>query len=360
MFTLTSAGLALIVAALLGLYLRKAVVFTKTATLTVIGDISNEKPLSVLYPGWEVIFWPFRRKKATIPTTQDTHNIDKLKVSCLVHDPIGDNDSEFRRDALGELETKEISLTWKFRFWLKSQLSKTDRAHLKGRSIRFSLSRQLTTFFELVKINADGSLDLTKMKERLKDIIHAELAKKAQSLHLYAGVNFTTPARGAARATPTTPARLATPEIDHMKEVEQIARLMCLELRLPVEIIKLERNSPFEALGPAGVEIKRRTALAIKLDSDVLEARARLQVAIVEVKTAKAKGDAIVVEQNLIAKAYGLTALPAAAKLKALLDLDTLKVYRKMAESGSSQFVIMPDMLGKIGAALNAFTGGTP
>lgn len=346
---LTIIGIAVVILGLLGWYASHAIVITKTATVTVIGDISNERPLTILYPGWAFIAWPFQRVKQRISTAIRTDNVPKLTVTCMVDDPVNAGQSHYRKDALGKLETREISQAWQIHFWLNSELTPEWRTFLRSKRIRVSMSAQLTKCFELVQFKADGSMDITALQERVKDIVHTALAEESQNLQLYAGINFTTP------ATETTPA------INHMKRVEETLRREILALNLPVRIISLERNAPFEALGEAGKAIDRRTATAIEMEAKVLEEQTALRVAMIAVDTEKAVGDKLIVRLQKLAEAYGLSKLPPAAQLQAKLDLEAMDVYRAMAKGGNSNMVIMPDMLGKIGAALTSFgKGGTP
>lgn len=351
---LTIIGIGIVLLALVGIYLSKALVITKTATVTIIGDISNERPLFTLYPGWAFISWPFQRVKNVASTEIKTDNVKELIVTCMVQDPVNVDQSAYRKDALGKLQTKEISLAWQIHFWLNSEITADWRNFLRSRRVRLSMSSQLTKFYDLVKFKADGSMDTKALEERIKDIIHAHLALESQTLQLYAGVNFTTPAT---EATSTTPAK---PEINHMKNVEAALRRELLFHTLPVRVISLERNAPFDVLGEAGKAMERRTATAIEMEAKILEEQTAFRVALVAVDTETAKGDALIVKLRKLKEAFGLTTLPSAAQLKALLDLEALAVYKELAKSGNSNFVIMPDMLGKIGAALNTFTGGTP
>ena len=345
---LTTIGIIVIILGLIGFYLVNALAITKTAKLTVVGDISNERPLKVLRPGFKFLLWPFRRKKATLSTSIDTYNVESVTINCLVHDQVSKEQSNHRQDALGELKTKEISLAWQIHFWNIFELSDEDRTSLRGKGINLTMSQQLTKLFELDPLNADGSMNLTKIKERLKDLIHTELAMISQTLQLHEGINF------AKAANPETGA----PAVNHMKTVEKRLRMACLELQIPVRIIALDKNAPFEPLGAAGEAIKKRAALAVEVESKLLEEETKLRVARVAVQTEEVKGDALVVRLNKLAAAYGLTTLPPAEQLRAKLDLETLAVYRELSASGNSKFVIMPDMLGKIGSALKAITGG--
>ena len=84
----------------------------------------------------------------------------------------------------------------------------------------------------------------------------------------------------------------------------------------------------------------------------MIQRQTELDLAKIDVQIADEKGKAKVIEIAALVKAFGLSELPKLDQVRHLLDLRALEVYEEMAKSGSSKFVVLPDILGKIGNAL--------
>lgn len=349
---LTLIGIGVVVLALIGWYLVNALVITQTATYTVVMDISGQRPIRLLPNGWTFIGWPFEKKGPTIGRDQFTYNMPKMRLNCQVDDPIIADQlrrngnaalvSGTRVNALAEVETREVSLVFQLYFWRPG-----DTRLLQFGNFTPSFYAQLSHFFELVKFKADGSLDMSRLQdERIKDALQALFTEAAQGMQIYDAMNF--PKTG----------KPGQDGYDGLTEIQRKLQIFCLEQELPIRILALHRNARFEPVGEIGKAIDTRAAAAVQLETQVVQEEARRRVAELAVETERAKGQQVQVRIAAILKAYGLEELPRIDQVARLMDLETLDVYRKMAESGSGKFVIMPDMLGKIGGALAALTQG--
>jgi len=188
------------------------------------------------------------------------------------------------------------------------------------------------------------------MEEALKDSIQGAFAQAGPRLDLEAAINFP------------------------QSELDRIAYELQRELiqdGLPVKVVSLQRNAPFEAAEALGTAIAARAKTLAELPTKIAEAdnaarlalinaKAAREVAGIEVETARLQGDKEVVRVGKVLEAFKLSALPPEQQFRGLMDLEALKVYREMATSGSSKLMLVPtDVLSKIGNLLGAFTGTT-
>jgi len=342
---LTVIGILGLVGLLGSIYIRKCLVITKVATYSVVFSW-GAKPIAVLEPPWNLVFWPFNQVKATITTEVKPHNMTGCKITCKIEDPNAKPGSPYQK-AVGELETGEISLSYQFHFWQSSEIRRVAPRVLIP--IGFGQGLQLQSFFNFVSIKADGTICYDTLHERFKDFLQGLLAEKSKELDIYEAINFSK---------------------DYMKEIKVELQEMLWELGLPIRVVSLERNSPFHPVDALGKAIEARAALVVGAQVKVVEAESARQVsvitanaakevAVIEVETAKARGDQEVVRVQKLLEAYGLTALPPAERFAKLLDLQSLEVYRQMASSPSSKTFVIPSMvLSQIGGALSTLSGG--
>ncbi len=335
-------GLSVIaMAALVTMVLKKCLVVTESPNLTVVGDW-GKSPTDILNPPWELIFYPVTQVMGVITTEVQRYNMPQCTLSCRMPDPNGGA-------GIGKINTKEVSLCYHFYFWTSSEI----RLHSPGTSLPagFSKLMQLRKFFQFVGFLADGKVDFPSMEEALKDSLQGAFSQISRTLELEEAINF--------------------PQ-DKLDEIAHALQQEFWTEGLPVKVVSLQRNAPFEPEGELGKSIAARVAALAALPTKVAEAENARRLAVInantarevagiEVETAKLQGDKEVVRIGKVLEAYRLVALPPEEQVRQLMNLEQLQVYREMAASSSAKIMLVPtDVLSGIGRALSAFTGGHP
>jgi len=348
--SLTLIGLAgLAVLSLFGLgYLvfKKCIVLTKSPNLTIVGTWGKD-PTEILSPPWRFILYPFTQVMGILTTEVQRYNMPSCTITCRMSDPNGGA-------GIGKLTTKEVSLCYQFYFWPASEIRRRDPSIALPSG--FSHHSQLLKFFEFVGFNPDGTIDFASMDEALKDSLQGAFSQASQRLHpleLDETINFP------------------------QERLDAIAAALQKEFwedGLPVKVVSLQRNAPFEALDELGRSVAARAAALAALPTRVAEAQnerrlavinaeAAREVAGIAVETERLRGEAEGVKYSVrvqaILTAFGLQNLPPADRLARYLSIEQLEVYRAMATSPSSKMFILPEsVLTGIGGALRALTGG--
>lgn len=322
----------------------KCLVVTEAATYTVVG-LWGKSPTEIFTPPWNLIFYPLTQIMGVITTEVQRYNMPNCTVTCKMTDPSGGQ-------GIGKLSTKEVSLAYQFYFWTPAEIRARSATVIMPPG--FGMALQLQKFFEFVGFH-EAKIDIASMEEALKDSLQGAFSQYAKELELVEAINFPS------------------------AKLDEIARALQEEFwttGLPVRVISLQRNAPFDALDALGKAIADRAKSLAELPSKVAEAEnarrlavinanAAKEVAGIAVETARLAGEAdgakVKVRVAAILEAYGLTALPPAERMAHLLSLQSLEVYKEMAASPSSKLLLVPtDMLKGIGGALNRLTGGTP
>ncbi|KKQ80448.1 MAG: hypothetical protein UT02_C0008G0001, partial [Parcubacteria group bacterium GW2011_GWC2_38_7] len=156
---------------LVGLYLYKCLVVTKTAEKSVVFAWGT-LPVRTLSPPFNFIFWPFHRVNAVISSKIQLHDMPACKVTCKIDDPISIRSgalSKQRSFALGDLTANGISLNFQFHFWTKYEILQTKTSLAKVPNDLGEQS-QLTALFNSAQVTSNGNVNIDSLlDEQLKD-----------------------------------------------------------------------------------------------------------------------------------------------------------------------------------------------
>lgn len=226
---------------LVTLVLKKCLVTTKSPNLTVVGAW-GKAPTDLLSPPWNLIPYPFTQVMGVLTTEVQRYNMPQCTLSCRMPDPNGGA-------GIGKVLTKEVSLCYQFYFWSSAEI----RLRAPGITLPTGFSRisQLRKFYEFVGFHADGNVDFPSMEEALKDSLQGAFSQRSRTLDIEEAINFP-------QAT-----------------LDEISRDLQAEFwteGLPVKVVSLQRNAPFEPEGELGKSIAARVA-ALAARSPALKSR---------------------------------------------------------------------------------------
>ncbi|KKR06503.1 MAG: hypothetical protein UT32_C0018G0005 [Parcubacteria group bacterium GW2011_GWC2_39_14] len=341
---LTFIGIGIVVLVLLGWYLSKCLVVTEAATYTVVG-LLGKSPTKSLTPPLNLICYPITQVMGVITTEVQRYNMTNCTLSCKMTDPSGGQ-------GIGKLSTKEVSLAYQFYFWTQAEIRDKDATVVLPPG--FGMALQLQKFFEFVGFH-EAKIDIASMEETLKDSLQGAFTQHSKSLELEAAINF--------------------PKAS-LTEIKDALQREFWEDGLPVKVIVLQRNAPFEALDTLGRAIASRAESLALLPAEVAKAENARRLAVIKattdrevagikVETTRLEGEAegakVKVRVAAIMDAYGLTVMPPAERMANYLSLESLEVYKVMAASPSSKMILVPtELLSSIGGALSHLTGVKP
>jgi hypothetical protein len=327
-------GGGLVVAALIALYVRLAVVVTAPGWYNIIATSWGTRPSYVEEVGWTVPPWPYERAIVLVTRQVFTEDMKEAIFNCLVTDAdeIVNQVTDEREQGLAAIKTKEVSYAYQFDF---SERDPSSSPHITDWVYEQDL---LERFFELVTVNEDGSLDRSILEERIKDWLHASFKKHGEGLTIYKAKNF-----------PAAKRKLVQADLE--KEI--------MRNNVPIKLRDLAINAPFETVDPKIDEaISERSRLALEREAKVAAATNDVQVTKIEINSAKNRAEAISVTKTELAAAYHLDNLPPDEYLRAQLSIEAMQALEKLAASDNTKVVLSPAILNEVDAILGGLRLG--